>query len=281
MRVLGRAETKEYTMPKMTVKDAEGNDIEVEVDLAGNPEVQKMVEAAVAESTKGLASNRDEILKEKKELQEKLQALGKQWDGLDPEVVKNLVNRMNTDEETKLIAEGKIDEVVERRVTAMKTDLEARLASATEKLEALEGEKGSLSDKVKNLVIDGMVRQAGAELNLLPTAIEDAIVRAKGRFQLDENDKPVARDEHGTLLIGKDGKSPLSPTEWLEGMKEKAPHWFPTPSGAGAGGGPGSSGGGQFTLTRSQARDPQAYRTAKEAAQKAGQPLQIVDDVQA
>lgn len=281
MRVLGRAETKEHKVPKMIVKDADGKDIEVEVDLSKNEDVRKMIETAVAESTKGLSTNRDEILSEKKELQKKLEELGKQWDGLDPEVVKNLVNRMNTDEETKLIAEGKIDEVVERRVTAMKTDLETRLASATEKLEALEGEKGSLSDKVKNLVIDGMVRQAGSELKLLPTAVEDAIVRAKGRFQLDENDKPVARDDNGALLIGKDGKSPLSPTEWLEGMKEKAPHWFPTPSGAGAGGGPGNSGGGQFTLSRSQARDPQAYRTAKEAAQKAGQPLQIVDDAQA
>lgn len=266
-------------MPKFKVKDAEGNDIEVEMDLdLTNPDVKALVDAAVAESTKGLTSNRDEILGEKKGLQEKLDALSKQWDGLDPAVVKNLVDRMNNDEETKLIAEGKIDEVVERRVEAMKTDLETRLASATEKLETLEGEKGSLTGKVKNLIIDGMVRQAGGELKMLPTAMEDAIHRAKGRFELDENDKPVARDDSGALLIGKDGKTPLSPTEWLESMKESAPHWFPTPQGAGAGGGTGAGQTGQFTLTRTQARDPQAYREAKSLAEKAGQTLQIVDD---
>jgi len=269
-------------MPLMKVKDAEGNEIEVDVPLdASVPEIKSLVDEAVAAATKGLSSNRDEILTEKKGLQAKLDELGKQWEGLDPAVVKNLVDRMNNDEETKLIAEGKIDEVVEKRVAAMKTDLESRLEAATEKLATLEGTNGTLSDKVKNLVIDGMVRQAGGELKLLPTAIEDAIVRAKGRFQLDENDNPVARDEHGTLLIGKDGKSPLKPVEWLEGMKEQAPHWFPTPSGAGAGGGSGSGNGNPFTLSRSEARDPQAYRTAKDAAAKAGQPLQIVDDAAA
>ncbi len=265
----------------MLVKDKDGNEIEIdlEIDLT-NPDVKTLVEAAVAEATKGLASNRDEILGEKKGLQEKLDALGKQWEGLDPSVVKNLVDRMNNDEETKLIAEGKIDEVVERRVTAMKTDLETRLTAATEQLEVLTGEKGSLTDKVKNLVIDGMIRQAGGELSLLPTAIEDAIFRAKGRFDLDENDKPVARDEAGTLLIGKDGKTPITPVEWLEGMKEAAPHWFPVPSGAGAGGGPGTTQNG-FSLTRTEARDPTAYRAAKEAAAKAGQSLTIVDDISA
>lgn len=266
-------------MTKFMTKDAEGKDIEVEIDLdLSNPDVKKLVETAVAEATSGLSSNRDAILGEKKGLQEKLDALSKQWDGLDPDVVKNLVDRMNNDEETKLIAEGKIDEVVSRRVEAMRTDLETRLASATEKLEGLEGEKGSLATKVKNLIIDGMVRQSGSELNLLPTAMEDAIYRAKGRFQLDENDKPVARDDAGALLIGKDGKTPLTPTEWLEGMKESAPHWFPAPTGAGASGGAGPSQSGSFTLTRSQARDPLQYRTVKLAAEKAGQPMQIVED---
>lgn len=269
-------------MPKMKVKDAEGNDIEVDVPLdMTNPAVKELVDAAVAEATKGLATNKEQILAEKKELQQKLEGLTKQWDGLDPEVVKNLVNRMNNDEETKLIAEGKIDEVVERRVAALRKDLETQLAAAQEKLDEMSGTNEGLSSKVKNLVIDGMVRQAGSELNLLPSAVEDAIYRAKGQFELDEHDHPIARDDKGALLIGKDGKSPLSPKEWLENMKEKAPHWFPTPSGAGAGGGPGNAGGGQFTLTRSQARDPAAYRNAKAAAEKAGQPLQIVDDVQA
>ena len=262
----------------MIVKDADGKDIEVEVNLdATNPDVKRLIDEAVAASTKGLTSNRDEILTEKKGLQEKLDALGKQWDGLDPEVVKNLVNRMNTDEETKLIAEGKIDEVVEKRVLAMKTDLEARLAAATESLTTLEGKNVSLSDKVKNLVIDGMVRQAGSELKILPTAYDDAIHRAKRHFQLDDNDHPVARDDAGTLLFGKDGKSPLSPNEWLEGMKETAPHWFPAPSGGGAGGGSGGSTGGGFTISREDARNPQTYQVTKEAAAKAGQTMQIVD----
>lgn len=269
-------------MPKFTVKNAEGEDIEVEMDLdLSNPDVKTLVEGAVAEATKGLTSNRDEILGEKKGLQAKLDEQAKVWEGLDPEIVKNLVNRMNTDEETKLIAEGKIDEVVERRVTAMKTDLETRLAAATDKLAGLEETNGSLSGKVKRLIVDGMVRQAGSELKMVPSAFDDAIARAGNVFELDENDNPVARDGSGTLLIGKDGKTPITTVEWLESMKPAAPHWFPAPSGAGAGGGSGSGQGNPFTLSRSEARDPSAYRAAKDAAAKAGQPLQIVDDTAA
>jgi len=58
-------------------------------------------------------------------------------------------------------------------------------------------------------------------------------------------------------------------------MKEKAPHWFPAPQGGGAGGGNGK-GGGSFTISRADARNVQKYAAAKEAAQKAGQTLQIV-----
>ena len=262
------------------VKDAggageQGTPDAVKIDLE-NPDVKKLVEAAVADAVQGLTTNRDTILGEKKDLQQKFDELGEQWKGLDPSIVKNLVDRMNNDEETKLIAEGKIDEVIERRVGAMKTDLEARLTAAQEKVTELEESSLANVSKVKKLVMDGLIRQAGGELKILPTAFDDAIHRANGRFELDEDDSPVARDDHGTLLMGKDGKTPLSPLEWLDGMREKAPHWFPTPTGAGAGGGSGGQ-TGSFTLTRSQARDPQVYQTAKAEAAKAGQELQLIE----
>ena len=259
------------------VKDPEDK---IVIDLK-NPEVKALVDEAVAAAITGLTSNRDTILGEKKILQEKITAQEKLWEGLDPEVVKNLVSRMNNDEETKLIAEGKIDEVIERRTTALKTDLETKLTAALEKITELEGVGKASTGKVKTLVMQGSIRQAGGELGLLPTAYDDAIARANGIFSLDDKDVAVARDASGALQIGKDGKTPLSPHEWLDGMKEHAPHWFPTQKGAGAGGGPGGGEGGNFTMSREQARDPQQYRAMKEQAAKVGQSVQITDDGQA
>jgi len=46
----------------------------------------------------------------------------------------------------------------------------------------------------------------------------------------------VAVDANGDILFGKDGKTPLSPEEWADSLKETAPHLFPRAEGTGAGG---------------------------------------------
>lgn len=243
-----------------------------------NPKVRELVEEAVAKATEGLKKNRDELLEEKKGLATKVKEFETQWSGLDPEHVKNLVERMKNDEETKLIAEGKIDEVITRRTEALANDYTSQIKSRDEKIGEFEAENNALKTQISDLVIGQNVSTAAAELGIVPTALEDVIFRAKGRFQLDENGKPIARDESGAMLMGKNGKDPLSVGEWLEGMREKAPHWFPAPSGGGAGGGNrGGSGGNAFTISRADARNPQKYQEAKAQAAKHGQQLQITE----
>ena len=59
----------------------------------------------------------------------------------------------------------------------------------------------------------------------------------------------VALGDDGKPLLGKDARAPLTVTEWLEGMKDKAPHWWP----AGSGGGAGNGGGGGSSAPKSLA----------------------------
>lgn len=243
---------------------------------ASNPEVKALLDAAVAEATKGLTTNRDTILNEKKELQKQFDQMKEEWSGLDPNVVKNLVARFNTDEETKLIAEGKFDEVLDKRTGAMKKDFESKLTAAQQRAAELEEGLGQRDQKIKGLMVEGSIRQAAAELGLVPSAFEDAVTRAKSVFSVDDEGRLIARDGDGVVQMSRNGKDPLPVSEWLEAMKEAAPHWFPGPSGAGAGGGKGGGGKGH-TITRSQSLDPAAYRAAKEAASKAGVDLQIVE----
>lgn len=240
---------------------------------ANDPTVKALIDKAVKEATSGLATNRDEILTEKKTLQEKLTEMSKTWEGLDPQAVRTIMSRLENDEEAKLLAEGKTDVVIERRTERLKADhqkqlekLQAALAERDQKLEATGGQ-------VKKLMVEGSLRQAAAELGLIPSAVEDALVRAMGVFRVDDQ-KGLIAEENGSTVFGKDGKNPLTPAEWLESMKEKAPHWFPAPSGGGAGGGTGR--GGSHTITREQARNVSVYRAAKEAAEKAGATLKIV-----
>ena len=200
------------------------------------PEVKALIEAAVKDATSGLAANRDEILGEKKTLQQSLDEMKKTWGSYDPEAVKNIMSRLENDEEAKLLAEGKTDEVIARRTERLQADHAKQLKNLTDQLNEKDTQLNGTTSRVKELMVSGTLRQAAVEQGLVPSAIEDALSRAMNVFKVGDNDELFA-EENGSTAYGKDGKTPLTPGEWLESMKDKAPHWFPAPSGGGAGGG--------------------------------------------
>jgi hypothetical protein len=241
---------------------------------ADNPEVAALIQAAVSESNAALEANRNEILGEHKTLKQQMAEMTKTWDGLDPEAVRNIMSRMENDEETKLLAEGKMDEVINRRTERLKADYGTQIENFTGQLSAKDQALSDAQATIKTLKVEGGLRAAASELGLIPSAVDDALARANSVFKVNDKGQLIAEND-GATVYGKDGKTPMSPAEWLETMKEKAPHWFPAPSGAGAAGGAGR--GGSHSITREQARDVNVYRAAKEAAEKSGATLQIVN----
>jgi hypothetical protein len=86
----------------------------------------------------------------------------------------------------------------------------------------------------------------------------------------DDGKTPVMRNEAGELQIGKDGK-PLGVQEWLGGLADERPHWFPGMTGGGTNGGRSNGGGRKpYQLTREEAQDFNKVRVAIEAAKKEG-----------
>ncbi len=162
----------------------------------------------------------------------------KPFEGIDPVKVHEMMAKLGNDEEATLIAAGKLDEVISRRMKKL-TDAQQKLVD-----EAAERESGALevASTFMERVLDNHVRAAAAKAGLHPSAIEDALLRARAIFSLNDEGEAVqlSDDDGETPVLGKDGKTPFSPAEWLEGMKETAPHWFP----ASASGG-GASGGGR------------------------------------
>lgn len=244
---------------------------------ASNPQIKALIDAAVSNATSGLTKNRDDLLREKKELQAKFEDSQKQWGGLDPEVVKNLVARMQNDEETKLIAEGKVDEVIQRRTGAMKKDLDSRLEAALKKSGEFESEVRKRDERIRTLLVEGAISSAASKVGLVPHALDDAVMRAKNHFSLADDGGVVARDGAGALIMGKDGRTPMTVAEWLDGMRETAPHWFPPSEGAGATGGSGAGRAKTIQISRTDAQDASKYQAAKAAAEKAKVPLVIVN----
>ena len=210
---------------------------------AGTPDVQSQIDAAVNAAVAGLKAKNTERLRTLKERQEAL----KRFDGIDTDAVRNILKRFTDDDEAKLIANGKIDEVLTKRTERMKADYDKQLAAAQGAAEAA----SKRAQAFQGRVLDDSIRAAAAKAGIHQHAIDDALFRGRAMFSLDEQGAAVAMGDDGRPVLGKDGKSPFSPLEWLEGMKEKAPHWFPaTATGSGASGSGGAGVGGK-TMTRS------------------------------
>jgi len=210
---------------------------------AGTPDVQSQIDAAVNAAVAGLKAKNTELLGTLKERQEAL----KRFDGIDPDAVRNILKRFSDDEEASLIAKGEIDKVLTKRTERMKADYDKKLTEAMGAAETA----SKRAQAFQGRVLDDAIRAAAAKAGIHQHAIDDALFRGRAMFTLDEQGAAIAMGDDGRPVLGKDGKSPFSPLEWLEGMKEKAPHWFPaTASGSGASGSGGAGVGGK-TMTRS------------------------------
>ncbi len=219
-------------------------------DIAAVPEAQRAfyvekdgkhhLDVTGIEDTSGLKSalqkERDAV-KEAKRLQKEIE---QRYEGIDPDKVKTMLAKFDNDDEAKLIAAGKIDEVVTKRTEKLRVELQKQVDAAKGETKAATDRAGKFSQRV----LDNHIRAAATKVGLHAHAVEDALFRARNMFSLDDAGEAVQLDNEGKPVLGKDGKTPFTPVEWLESMKEIAPHWFPVSgSGGGAGGGTKDAGG--------------------------------------
>lgn len=205
---------------------------EIKVDLE-NPEIKAAIQAAVDEAVKGLKDKNAELIKDKKELKDELGSLKSKVDGLDLDAIKVLLDKSNQDEESKLIAEGKIEEVIQKRTEKMREEHEKLLKAEKERADKAE----TYANKFRQSVIQGQIVQAAVEMGALSEATADIAFLAQSQFSLNENGKAVAIDANGEVVIGKDGSNPVTPKEWVEGLRENKPYFWPKANGSGS---PGS-----------------------------------------
>lgn len=225
-------------------------------DVLKDPKVAAAVAAAVEKEVAGLKTKNSELIQTQKQLKEQLAA----FDGIDPTAVRNILKRFADDEEAGLLKAGKFDEVIEKRTAKMREEYEKKLKAATDETEAALKRAQAFQGRV----LDDSVRAAAVKAGLHQHAIDDALFRARSMFTLDESGQAVQLGEDGKPVLGKDGKSPFTPLEWLEGMKEKAPHWFPASASGGGAGGSGKGADGKKTMTRAafEQLDPLARAAA-------------------
>jgi hypothetical protein len=135
-----------------------------------------------------------------------------------------------------------IDEAVRARVQQMQTE-------HTTVVNELTGKVTTLSQTLDTVLIDGSLKSEAAKAGILPTALDDVVLRGRLVFKT-ENGQPIAYDGKGQKMYDKDGTSPLSVGGWLKDLKKSAPHLFQGMQGGGAG---GSGGRGPNGLDMSKA----------------------------
>ena len=212
----------------------ERDDGKFHLDVEGIPDVTGLKSALDSERTAAKAAE-----KARKELETK-------YSGVDPDKYRTIMSKFEGDEEAQLMAAGKVDEVVAKRAAKRDAEWQKKLDAATAEREA---ERGKAA-KFLGRVLDDQIR-AAVNGKVHDKAVEDALFRARMMFTLDDNGSAVQKDADGTVVIGKDGKTAFSPTEWIESMREAAPHWFPA-TGSGSGAQQQSGSGGAKTISRTQ-----------------------------
>jgi len=224
---------------------------------------QKKIDDAVQAAVSGLKAKNEELLGTVHSLKEKSKA----FEGLDPVAMKALKERLDADEDSKLLAEGKKNEVIEKYTQRMRAEHQAQLATYEEKVRA----EAQRADTYRGSVLDNQIRAVTSGLH--PGAVEDALLHARTIFSLDAKGNAVKLNSDGVPELGKDGSTPYSPSEWMEQQRELKPHWFPTgTSGSGAAGARDGQGQGK-TIKRA------AYEklTPHQQATTARSGIQIID----
>lgn len=197
-----------------------------------------------------------------------LKDLKSQLGDMDPEKAKEALRMIAELEEKNLLGEGKFEEAVSKRVERIAAEGKLRE-------DALAAESKQLRGQLEELLIDNGIRSVAAKAGILPTAIDDAVLFGKTVWRLKDG-KPVPMKGE-EILYGKEPNQPMTMEEWISERAKDRAHWFGASTGGGAQGSAqnGRAAGGTVTITRDQAKNPAAYRAAKEQAQKAGAELAI------
>jgi hypothetical protein len=190
---------------------------------------------ATRSKLKEFRTNNETLLKENRELKAR-------FDGIDPEQVRQLAAEKARLEDEQRLKDGKFQDVLEARLKTAKAEWDKQFS-------AVSAERDALTGRLTAIQIDQAVVTEATQRGLRPTAIPDITARARMTFKL-VNGVPQAFEADGqNARMGKDGLTPMTLAEWVDGLVGDAPHLFEANAGGGAtGSGSGGASGGNRSV---------------------------------
>lgn len=178
-----------------------------------------------------------EGLRKEREDHQKTKDKLKVWDGLDPEETRTKLDRLP---ELEAAAAGgsdetKISTLVEARIHAKTAPLERKISTLEKENADKDAKITTFEQQNERRVIHDHIRKAATATKMLPSAVEDALLLGERIFTVNEEGKPVARDQVGVT-------PGIEPEVWLTEIQTSRTHWWPQSQGAGSLGGDGQGG---------------------------------------
>ena len=222
-----------------------------------DPEVQAelkaLLEQQVNSAVAALKAKNDELISEKRKLQEQTA----EFADFDKDTLKNYIARLKNDEEARLIAEGKVGDVIDRRTERMRESYQSQIAENQKLAQEWQSKYGDLEQKFNYTRIDSALRDAALSANVVPSAIDDIITRGRGAFEIDANGNIISKDKYtGDIKIGADGKNPYGALDFISDLKKVAPHFWPQTQ---SGGFSGATAGDVATRMQSALNGPGGF----------------------
>lgn len=184
---------------------------------------------AVEEATTGLKDKNVEILNEKKGLQKKL----KLFDGIKPEDVATEHEFYEKNKDAEFLKDGTVEELIQQKTSQLTSDHETVVTELTENHDKQLVRGDLYQGLFEAKVMDDGLRAEAVKQGVLPGALQDILLRGKSVFSLDDNKQIEARTSDGKLATTAD-KKVLTPKNWIEGLKETSPHYWPGSTSANA-----------------------------------------------
>lgn len=186
----------------------------------------------------------DEFRNNNVELMKQLEALkGKSLSDEDLAEFTKLREEQQKMKDKQLIDAGKIDELLATRTEQMRKDFEAKYGALDKKYTETAEQYAQTQTRLSSVLIDAELSKTITQVGQIRKgALTDIMLRAKTAWQYKDG-QLVAVDGEGQPVYSKDGKSPMSMTEWCQGLAESAPYLFEGNQGGGAQGNNGGQGG--------------------------------------
>ena len=218
----------------------------------------------VEDAVTGLKTKNAELLDEKKAQDTKL----KLFEGFDPKTLKTATDFYAKNKDAEFLKDGTVEELIQSKTSQLTSDFETQITELNTNLTEAKAHGTIYQGLFEGKTIDDGIREEAIKSGMLPTAVEDAVMRGRGVFSLDANKQIEARDAEGKLAVTED-KKVLTTKNWVEGLKTTSPHYWPGSKGAGAFGGQGNESDFNLKLQAlAESGDTAGYRKLRDSKKK-------------